>query len=636
VAAQFVFLHQYFLFMPDKINLLPDNIANQIAAGEVIQRPASAVKELMENSIDAGATQIKLIIKDAGKQLIQVIDNGCGMSETDARMCFERHATSKIKSIEDLFKITTMGFRGEAMASIAAVAQVELKTKREDDETGVYILNEGCEVKIQEPCQTPTGTSIAIKNLFFNVPARRNFLKSNTTELKNIIDEFQRIALAHPEINFGLNNNGAELFNLQAGNLKQRVVALFGNNYKEKLVTVYEETSVCNISGFVGTPDSAKKSRGEQFFFVNKRFIKSNYLNHAVNVTYSQLMQQDSFPLYVLFIDVDPSRIDINVHPTKQEIKFDDEKIVYSFLNSAVKKALAQFSITPSLDFTQDTAFTRLEGYNRSAYKTNDNTVVSFDTNSHSFKPIIPIEEQQRSTDNLNNWESLYQNLKQPNNDTESSEQTFVSKFSTSNTNGSAQLELTDTPQFVEQLMIQLHHRYILTPIKSGFMLIDQQAAHERILYEKFQSYINQQQKATQHQLFPVKIELGRQDAILLKEILADINLLGFDIQEFGADAFIVHGVPAEMKNNWNEKQAVQYLLNQLKENLELKLNQRESIAKAMARQSSIKWGTALTNKEMKLIVDELFACEKPYASPGGKLTFTIQKLDEIEKLFEK
>ncbi|MEY2829752.1 MAG: hypothetical protein RIQ33_1610 [Bacteroidota bacterium] len=622
--------------MPDIINLLPDNIANQIAAGEVIQRPSSAVKELMENSIDAGATNIKLIVKDAGKQLIQVIDNGSGMSDMDARMCFERHATSKIKSIDDLFKITTMGFRGEAMASIAAVAQVELKTRKAEDETGVFILNEGCEVKIQEPCQTPVGTSIAVKNLFFNVPARRQFLKSNTTELKNIIDEFQRIALAHPNIHFSLNNNGTEVFNLPQGNLKQRIVALFGNAYKEKLVTVHEETSVCNITGFVGTPDSAKKSRGEQFFFVNKRFIKSSYLNHAVNINYAQLLQQDSFPLYVLFIDVDPSRIDINVHPTKQEIKFDDEKIVYSFLNSAVKKSLAQFSITPSLDFNQDTAFTRLEGYNRGAYKTSDNTIVSFDTNSHSFKPSISKHEQQHNTDNLNNWESLYQNLKQTNADEESAEQTFVSKFSTSNTNSSAQLELTDTPQFAEQLMIQLHQRYILTPVKSGFLLIDQQAAHERILYEKFQSYINQQQKATQHQLFPIKIELSRQDSVLLKEILPDVNLLGFDIQEFGADTFIVHGVPAEMKNNWNEKQAVQYLLNQLKENLELKLNQRDSIAKAMARQSSIKWGTSLTNKDMKLIVDELFACEKPFASPNGKLTFIIQKLDDIEKLFEK
>jgi len=622
--------------MPDIINLLPDNIANQIAAGEVIQRPSSAVKELMENSIDAGATQIKLIVKDAGKQLIQVIDNGSGMSDMDARMCFERHATSKIKSIDDLFKITTMGFRGEAMASIAAVAQVELKTRRTEDETGVYILNEGCEVKTQEPCQTPVGTSIAVKNLFFNVPARRQFLKSNTTELKNIIDEFQRIALAHPNIHFSLNNNGTEVFNLPQGNLKQRIVALFGNAYKEKLVTVQEETSVCDITGFVGTPDSAKKSRGEQFFFVNKRFIKSSYLNHAVNINYSLLLQQDSFPLYVLFIDVDPSRIDINVHPTKQEIKFDDEKIVYSFLNSAVKKALAQFSITPSLDFNQETSFTRLEGYNRSAHKSSENNLVGFDSTSHYFRPMAPIEEEKRNTDNLKNWEQLYQGLKQTEQqEQETTEQTFVSKFSSSS-NDSSQLQLTDTPQFAEQLMIQIHQRYILSPIKSGFMLIDQQAAHERILYEKYLSYINHQQKATQHQLFPVKVELSRQDSVLLKEILPDVNLLGFDIQEFGADTFIIHGVPAEMKSSLNEKQAVQYLLNQLKENLELKLNQREMISKAMAKQSSVKWGTSLSNKEMKLLVDELFACEKPYASPSGKLTFIIKKLDEIEKLFDK
>ena len=624
--------------MPDKINLLPDNIANQIAAGEVIQRPASIVKELMENSIDAGSTEIKLIIKDSGKQLVQVIDNGSGMSVMDARMCFERHATSKIKNIEDLFSITTMGFRGEAMASIAAVAQVELKTRRADDEMGTLILNEGCEVKVQEPCQTPIGTSIAVKNLFFNVPARRNFLKANHVELRHIIDEFQRIALAHPEVFFSLNNNGNEVFHLSIGTLKQRVVALFGKNYQDKLVTVNEETSICNIAGFVGTPDSAKKTRGEQFFFVNKRFIKSNYLHHAVQINYSQLLQNDAFPLYVLFIEVDPKRIDINVHPTKQEIKFDDEKIVYSFLNASVRKALGQFSITPSLDFKQETAFSRLEGFNRSVANPNDNSIAHFDTSSHFFRPTITENlDALRNADNLKNWEQLYAGLKNTNSDNENEEVNFVSRSSASNSiKGNGQLELTDTAQFNEQFMVQLHSQYILSPIKSGFMLIDQQAAHERILFEKYSSYINKQQVATQHQLFPVKIELSKMDSILLKDILPDVNLMGFDIQEFGADTFVVHGVPAEMKNAFNEKQAIQQLLNQLRQNLDLKVNQRESLAKEMARQSAVKAGTVLGNKEMKLLVDELFGCEKPYAAPNGKLTFVIYKLDEIEKLFDK
>jgi DNA mismatch repair protein MutL len=346
--------------LPDQIVLLPDNIANQIAAGEVIQRPASAVKELLENAVDAGATQIKLIINDAGKSLVQVIDNGIGMSETDARMCFERHATSKILSIEDLFRIRTMGFRGEALASIAAVAQVELKTKRAEDETGVYIEIENSAVKRQEPVAVPKGTSIAMKNLFFNVPARRNFLKSNAAELRHIVDEFSRVALAFPEVYFSLVSNGQEVFHLESGTLKQRIVQLLGNSYQTKFVTVKEETDYLNIYGFVGKPDAAKKTRGDQFFFINNRFIRSAYLNHAVANAYQEMIAVDSFPMYALFIDLDPAHVDVNVHPTKQEIKLEDEKIVYAFVQSAVKHALAQFSITPTLDFDLDPSIQQL------------------------------------------------------------------------------------------------------------------------------------------------------------------------------------------------------------------------------------------------------------------------------------
>src|SRR4029079_622661 len=346
--------------VPDKILLLPDNIANQIAAGEVIQRPASAVKELLENAIDAGATEIKLIISDAGKSLIQVIDNGSGMSETDARMSFERHATSKIQTIEDLFHIRTMGFRGEALASIAAVAQVELKTKRTDDETGTYIEIENSLVQRQELIAASNGTSIAMKNLFFNVPARRNFLKSNAAEMRHIIDEFTRVALAFPAIFFSLSSNGQEMFHLEAGSLKQRILQLLGNNYSAKLVTVKEETDYLNIYGFVGKPDIAKKTRGDQYFFVNNRFIKSGYLNHAVMSAYQEMIAADSFPMYVLFIDLDPAQVDVNVHPTKQEIKFEDEKIIYAFVQAAIKHSLAQFSVTPTLDFDLDTSIQQL------------------------------------------------------------------------------------------------------------------------------------------------------------------------------------------------------------------------------------------------------------------------------------
>ena len=353
------------LILPDIIHLLPDNIANQIAAGEVIQRPASAVKELMENAVDAGATEIKLIINDAGKSLIQVIDNGKGMSETDARMAFERHATSKISSIDDLFKIKTMGFRGEALASIAAVAQVELKTKRLEDETGILLEIENSIVKKQEPIAAAVGTSIAMKNLFFNVPARRNFLKSNPAELRHIVDEFIRVAMAFPELFFSLTSNGQQVFHLDAGTLKQRIVQLLGNNYNAKVVSVQEETDYMNIYGFVGKPETAKKTRGDQYFFVNNRFIKSAYLNHAVMNAFDSMIAKDSFPMYALFIDLDPAQLDINVHPTKQEIKFEDEKIVYAFVQSAVKHALAQFSITPTLDFELDASIQHLDAVSK-------------------------------------------------------------------------------------------------------------------------------------------------------------------------------------------------------------------------------------------------------------------------------
>src|ERR671912_1088888 len=351
--------------LPDIIHLLPDNIANQIAAGEVIQRPASAVKELLENAVDAGATEIKLLINDAGKALIQVIDNGMGMSETDARMCFERHATSKIKSIDDLFHIRTMGFRGEALASIAAVAQVELRTKRADDETGTLITIENSIVEKQEPIASPVGTSISMKNLFFNVPARRNFLKSNAAEMRHIVDEFIRVAMSFPQIFFSLTSNGQEVFHLEAGSLKQRILQLLGNSYNAKLVAVKEETDYMNIYGFIGKPETAKRTRGDQYFFVNNRFIKSAYLNHALTGAYQDMISSDSFPMYVLFIDINPEQVDVNVHPTKQEIKFEDEKIVYAFVQAAVKHALAQFSITPTLDFDLDPSIQRLDAVSK-------------------------------------------------------------------------------------------------------------------------------------------------------------------------------------------------------------------------------------------------------------------------------
>ena len=393
--------------MPDIIQLLPDNIANQIAAGEVIQRPASAVKELLENAVDAGATEVRLFIQDAGKALVQVIDNGKGMSETDARMAFERHATSKIRNIDDLFHIKTMGFRGEALASIAAVAQVELKTKRAGDAAGIYIEIDNSVVKKQEPVASPAGTSIAMKNLFFNVPARRNFLKTNAAEMRHIVDEFTRVAMAFPEIFFSLNANGQEMFHLEKGTLKQRIVQLLGNSYNAKLVSVQEETDYMNIYGFVGKPETAKKTRGDQYFFVNNRFIKSPYLNHAVMQAFDEMIAKDSFPMYALFIDLDPSQLDINVHPTKQEIKFEDEKIIYAFVQSAVKHALAQFSITPALDFDLDASIQQLDAVSKPFTDENKSTAVS----SSLYHTFTQKNQSHfiESKSGLKDWKEFYQ-----------------------------------------------------------------------------------------------------------------------------------------------------------------------------------------------------------------------------------
>lgn len=614
--------------MPDLIHLLPDHIANQIAAGEVIQRPASAVKELLENSIDSGATAITLIVRDAGKTLIQVIDNGSGMSETDARMCFERHATSKIKSIDDLFAIRTKGFRGEAMASIAAVAQVEMKTRKWGDELGTVLVIEGSEVKKQEPCQYKEGTGISIKNLFYNIPARRNFLKSNSVELSHIIDEFKRVALAHPDIFFALFNNDIELFHLKTGNLRQRIVSVFGNNYNEKIVPVEEHTDIVKIYGFVGKPEYAKRTRGEQHFFVNNRFIKNNYLNHAVFTNYEDLIPSGSFPFFVLFIDIDPSKIDINVHPTKQEIKFEEEKIIYTFVRVAVKHALGKFSVTPTLDFDSETSFSMLE---RSNTPLPENTTDSWNPatsgNSHTATSVVSKVHQAKPT--LRNWEQLFEIAKKD----EHEKEAFTIK---SEWQEVTQVDAFSNLEAETKEPYQLQSKYIISPIKSGFILIDQQAAHERILYEETLHAIQNNKVASQQQLFPQTIQLNAADIELINEILPEVNGLGFDIQPFGNNSFVVHGMPMDMPAG-NEQEIVERLLEDYKNNLSvLKLNKRESLARSLAQQTAIKPSQSLSIKEMKALIDRLFACEQPYIAPNGRLTFISFNQDEIEKRFHQ
>lgn len=633
--------------MADIIQLLPDALANQIAAGEVIQRPASAVKELLENSIDAGATMVQLIVRDAGKTLLQVVDNGCGMSETDARMSFERHATSKIRKIDDLFAIRTMGFRGEALASIAAVAQVELKTRQCGDTLGTYIRIEGSEVKQQEPCQCPEGTSLSIKNLFYNVPARRNFLKSNPVELKHIIEEFQRVAMAHPTIGFSLHHNEHELFHLKAGNIKQRIVGMFGKGYDGKLVPVDEQVDFIKITGFIGKPDSAKKTRGDQYFFINNRFVKNNYLNHAVFMNYEDLIPREHFPFFCLYIEIDPTRIDINVHPTKQEIKFDDERSVYGFVRVSVRHALGKYSVTPSLDFNQEQGFNILQAFgddsqtkprewpreddpqqfktmpsagNSPTYRDTSSSGRSFDSRPRE----TPIQKNNRK-----NWEDLYElpEIKQSAHD----HVTIESDFERHEQVEGGTERLFQGP--ADRTPTQLHNRYIISPIRSGFILIDQQAAHERIQYEHILKHMSKPQ-GSQQLLFPQTIECAPQDAALLREILPEINGLGFDIQEFGNHDFVIHGMPADLKGG-NEQQIVESMLEDFKNNLAvLKLDKRESLARSLARQTSIKAGQSLTVKEMETLIDELFACEQPYIAPGGRQTISTFDFKELDGRF--
>jgi DNA mismatch repair protein MutL len=615
---QINFLFRNFAPMADIIHLLPDTIANQIAAGEVIQRPASAVKELLENAIDADATEIKLILKEAGKSLIQVIDNGKGMSYSDARMCFEKHATSKIKTVDDLFAIRTMGFRGEALASIAAIAQVELKTKLAGEDLGTKIMIEGFELKSQEHCQAPQGTSIAVKNLFHNVPARRNFLKSNTVELKHIIDEFERVALAHADRFFSMHHNGVEIFHLKQSNLRQRIVQLFGNAYNEKLVPVNEKTSVANITGFIGKPESAKKTRGEQFFFVNNRYIKSAYLQHAIRMAYDELLHADAFPLFAIFIEIDPARVDINVHPTKQEIKFEDERIIYTFIQAAIKHALSQYAITPTLDFDQDPTFANMQAF-ITPHKQSDTT----------FKTV-----QSRMNDDVNAEKNINKDQKGVNTQF-FSEKNIRERFTTRQqfeTYKDAVDEIRDS----EIVAFQVHNRYIITQIASGLLMIDQQAAHERILFERYIRKMRIKKAQTQQQLFPKTLHFSPQDSALLQEILPEINDLGFDLQPFGKHTYVVHGVPSEFEI-LDEQRMIEELLEQCKSDIhELRLHKHETIAKNFAKSSAAYAGKRLSQAEMKSLIDELFACETPYVSPHGNLTCVTFSLEDLGKQFQK
>lgn len=608
--------------MRDIIQLLPDAIANQIAAGEVVQRPASVVKELMENAIDAGASSIQLIIKDAGKGIVQVIDNGCGMSETDARMCFERHATSKIRRAEDLFSIKTMGFRGEAMASIASVAQVELKTKRADDELGTNIKMDGSVLKSQTSVQAPQGTSIAVKNLFYNIPARRNFLKSNPVEIRHILDEFQRIALAHPEIKFSFIQNEQETYALPPEKLGKRIVDLFGKTYREQLAACEENTSYVSIKGYVGKPEHAKKTRGEQFFFVNDRFIKNAYLNHAVMSAYERLLPDGSFPFYVLFLSIDPAHIDINVHPTKTEIKFEDERSIYAIIQSTVRKTLSIHNLIPSLDFDSNVNF---QNPTQSSSRQEPHSAYS-DTN---YKPK-PVQDA---------WKKLYEGLQ---NNIDAFEQQapqnqsalFPSAMNDFQTVQSKANERPDSatghPSFQS---IQILNKYLAVSISTGLLLIDQKRAYQRVLYDQFMDNLLRKNGASQQLLFPQTLRINPADQILLSEIGHEINDLGFRLQALSNGQWEIVGVPAEIGDE-DGQALLEGILEQLKHAAtDLSAHRSEKIAQTLANRFAARYHQKKLNEmEVDALIEQLFASSNPNTSPNGE---SISQLLNDESLIQ-
>jgi len=605
--------------MSDCIQLLPDHVANQIAAGEVVQRPASVVKELLENAIDAKGTVIKLLLKDAGKTRTQVIDNGVGMSVTDARMCFERHATSKIKDAKDLFDLHTKGFRGEAMASIAAISHVELMTKQADQEVGTHIKIEGSKVVSQEATSMVVGTSVSVKNLFYNIPARRNFLKSDAVETRHVVDEFQRVALAHPDIEFSMVHNDTEVYHLKGSNLKQRIVAIFGGKTNEKLVPIAEETDVLSVNGFVAKPEFSKKKRGEQFFFVNSRFIKSPYLHHAVVSAFEGLLGQGYHPSYFLYLKVPRGSIDINIHPTKTEVKFDNEKVLYAMVRAVVKHGLGQHSVAPVLDFKRDATMDIPYAFkDKSIAKTKapsitvDPTFNPFKTEQQSFSKGYKKEQPA-------NWESLYAGL----------EVGTLEK-----NNSPAQLFETPEEKGAEVgKTYQIHKKYILSSTQSGVLFIHQHLAHQRVLYEHFLKNSSSKGVFSQQLLFPVEVSFAAHDIETIKNFKEDLEQMGFLFGEISTDKIVVKGIPTVISES-QITMTIEQLLDDIEQGISaINFKPSEMIAKSLAKTLAIKTGQILLPKEQETLVNDLFLCEEPSIAPCGKKAITTVDLQELDKL---
>lgn len=608
--------------LPGIIQVMPETLANKIAAGEVVQRPASVVKELVENAVDAGASHIDVILKRAGSELIQVIDDGSGMTADDALTCFKRHATSKIRRVEDLERIATFGFRGEALASISSVSQIELKTKRREDAAGTLVRLDGGDRVTVEPCATADGTSVAVRNLFYNVPARRNFLKSPATELKHLVEVFQVLAMANPEIGFRLIHDDAEVHHVApvAGAwskaLFRRVSALLGDDYAQRAYAVEETTSYLTLRGILGHSDFHRRTRGEQYLFVNGRYVKSRYLDHAVLGGYDVLLPDGSYPFYALFLTVDPRHVDVNVHPTKAEIKFDDERGVYAFVRSVIRRTLGKANLTPELEaqgtaFRDETAPVRFtpggtapvgggDGFPRGvAFTPRDirpSTPAGIDPGELSDRFYGPLPDQHGQT--------------QP------------------------ETPAKEAPEQDDRLLWQLHEKYILTQIRSGLMVLDQNAAHERILYERALQSMTSGLGLSQQLLFPHTVELSATDYELLKELLGDLRSLGFDVELFSGRSVVIRGVPAEIRAG-DERTVLRDIIDQYKAYRQsLQLKGRENLAKSIARRSAIRPGMRLSTKEMRALIDQLFDCEMPYACPHGRPTLIKIPIEELDKRF--
>jgi DNA mismatch repair protein MutL len=626
--------------VPDIIQLLPDSVANQIAAGEVIQRPASVVKELVENAIDAGATTITINVKDAGRTLIQVIDNGKGMSPTDARMSFERHATSKIREANDLFAIRTMGFRGEALASIAGVADVELRTRPHGAELGTYLHILGSAIQKQEADNCPEGSNFLVKNIFFNIPARRKFLKSNSSELKYIITEVQRIALANPELEISLFHNNSVIYNLPSENVRKRIVSLFSRNINQNLIPVDTATSVINISGFIGQPKYAKKALGEQFFFVNGRFMKHPFFNRAVQQAYDRILPPDSFPSYFLYFEVDPSTIDINIHPTKTEIKFEDERTAWHMIHAALREAMGKFNLMPSIDFDQNGAIDIPVSLAQGSIlpepeikiNRNFNPFEQEQHNNHDYSGVPTYRREQNQT----NWQSLYSGFER---DGVQNDQLIVSPSDSWDDLDQSAVQQSFTDDEIttgdNHNFLQIKNKYIITPVKSGLMVIDQRRAHERILFENFLKIIDNHLAISQRQLFPAKLELNAVDKEILVVLGEELKALGFEIVQTEENDFFIEGVPA-LLSHLNSTDLVEKLIGDFKRRpVDVKEELKEHLALLLSQSAAINYGVSLKPEEISDLFNQLFTCRTPNFSPSGKTIVSIISLPDFEKFLK-